>query len=231
MNCPKVCGADGTDALIGPTLMVTCSKFKKIVSISVYDADGEEIPEKTITLPTDYEFRKLTINMPCFKNADGTNTAYVNLPGKFAWEGPGALKPFLPPFLLPPCPPHLAPPVKPTMSPGKYPYSLNHDIFSDDNLIPDSDGFYDKLLNDEEGQEPYPDTEFEVGKDYQVAYEDYFTRTYCNITLKRNHFNPNEVQFIVVNTATANNTGDIATVDDTGNTVEPTEDTGDVEGG
>ena len=130
------------DELLGPTLMITCSKLKKIVSVHVVDADGNDVPGKGFDLPSG-TYRKLTINMPCFKSPDGLFTEHVNLPGKYAWEGPGALVPFMPPFLLPPAPSYLVPPTKPTVPTGPYPSSLNNDIFID-NTIAD-DGLFDNI--------------------------------------------------------------------------------------
>lgn len=113
-ECYRICPADGEDVRVDGTMLVTCAQTKKITGVEVLDQDGQVI-KSLLEIPEDRTYRRLTINMPCFKDIESGEKQHIVLPSDFPSIGGGAYKPFVPPFLLPPKPPYFIPPAKPSV--------------------------------------------------------------------------------------------------------------------
>ena len=182
--CPCLCPADGKDEPVGYTLLFTCKQTKKIVALKVLNEDGEVL--KTIPLPSDKNWRKLTINMPQFKyTKDGEErTSKVRLPGSESDAMTDNYRMFLPPFLTPP----------PFPCPFIGPPRINPDIF-DDNTIVQDDLFAD--LDGESSQEEEDSAE-QIKPRYEAIYENFDGSTYYNIALRKSDLNKNQEQYLAV---------------------------------
>lgn len=195
-TCYRLCAADGADELVGKTLLVTCPTTKKIVDVRSFDRDGGLT--KIYEVPVDREYKRMTINMPTFVDSEQTSH-HVLLPGDFPAIGGEAFRPFFPPFLRPPKPTGFIPPAPPFMPPGAYPAFPNNDIFDDDaGPIPDDDFFQDITKPQ---TDVVPNKPVDVKSNYTVTYEDYELETYFNLALKRDRFEKNKEQFLMVTTA------------------------------
>lgn len=193
-TCPRLCSADGKDELASKfPLLVKCPRTRRIARLEVLDEDGElvksiEIPE-TEGSPT----RILTINMPCFKRTDDDSVEYVCLPSS------GTIEEFnnngvIPPFLKPTdcecgCHHPFVPPAPETLSP---------DIF-DDTPIQDQEPLFDDVPDGGNGWMDFDET---TKDQYETSYENYATRTYSNVVLKKSDFNLNQKQFLSIVTET-----------------------------
>ena len=193
-KCYKLCPASGDDKVVDQTLLVTCNQLKKIVGVKILDENGNM--HKIKLLPDTGTYRKLTINMPCFKSTTNEETAYVTLPKNAILSGPTnsaqQTQHFLPPFLNPPGCPFMPPPGNPMNM-----QQLQNDLFSD---VDYETNPFDDLGEQDEQQEVQEET---IQPGYEVRYQDYSTNTYCNLTLKENDFEPNKEQFLVIMTQDA----------------------------
>ena len=200
-SCNNLCTADGIEEQIDKTLLFTCPMTKKITKVYVVDVDGQPIGDPFIDLSEDERtFRKMTINMPSFLEEGAEVAQRVILPSEFPSLENGAFQPFVPPFLLPPKPPFFCPPVKPcVVPPGEMVESLGHDIFDENQPIA-SDDIFDDIDKDDESES---DEAMHLTTDYEVVYEDYFTKTYFNLALKRSDFTKNQEQYLMVETVDA----------------------------
>lgn len=195
--CQKLCQADGSEELVDHTLLITCNQLKRISSVKIVDSDGDLLT--SIMLPTGNTIRMLTINMPSFKrNGSSGESAKVQLAAGANGTQPLSFMPFVPPFLKPPiCPIHNSPFVPPVFTPP------SDDLFDDDGKET-----YDDLFNDDDLFAPAPQqaqgqSEEIPQQDYEVVYENYGTDTYCNVVLRRNSFQKNVQQYLVIETENA----------------------------
>lgn len=69
IDCYRICSADGEDIRVDGTFLITCPQTKKIVGVEVLDADGQPV-KQLLEIPSDVTCRRLTINMPSFKDLD-----------------------------------------------------------------------------------------------------------------------------------------------------------------
>lgn len=216
VNCPRICEADGGDELLKETFLIKCQETKKIVGLKVVDSDGELVKQLDFAPPEGKIVRRLTINMPCFAPTSGLDdeTCYVVLPGDIL-DGYGQFKPFVPPFLKPPVPPPpFFPPTPPVVPPHvrpTVPPNLSPDLF-DDQEIEDGDDLFADIGNEfadlgnedsEPSEDETPNQPLYIGPDYQVIYENYHRNTYSNVVLKRNDFDTNKEQYLMVETVDA----------------------------
>ena len=149
----------------------------------------------------DKTYRKMTINMPTFKNPQTDEKKHVVLPDDYPVIGGGNYTPFTAPWLKPPVCPFMPTPFNPPPTPGAMPSGWNppsmptNDIFSDDFPQPDDDLFDDVSEDD--------DCKLDVDAGYEVVWEDYDEENYFNINVKNSNFEKNVEQFIRVVTQDA----------------------------
>lgn len=212
-TCPRLCEADEADEIIKETLLLRCNETQRIVGLKVLDSDGELLKRLDFTPPDGVNVRRITVNMPCFKPAEGQEgeTSYVVLPGEIM-DGNSQFRPFVPPFLKPPMPPpQFCPPtppvVPPVVKPIVVPPNLSPDLFDDKHideledaswLFSDGNSGFNNIGTEQEGEEETPNQPFYIQPGYQVAYEPYHANTYSNVIVKRSDFDKNKEQYLAL---------------------------------
>ena len=192
-TCFKLCAADGNEEFVDKTLLFSCPSTKKISAVKILDSDGITKDEIPLAIPSGKTYRRMTINMPSFRNGSDGVTQHVPLVGDFPSVGSGAFQPFVPPFLLPPKPPWFVPPTCPATVPqSAMQAALNNDIF-DDQEVPIGNDIFSDITEE-------PDKPLTLDDNVEVVRETYYEDTYFNLALKKSDFEKNQEQYLMVET-------------------------------